>query len=517
MTDTTAYPNQDGASPSSSSYFPAQSMRKVDMTSQDFLTMYKNTYHENQESEGRPPTPTIFDRKSQDQQREYQETLKNKIKVFEYLLRVTPQPSNHTETLKSFYRFKALTSLLLCTEYIGIQDAESAEEKVKDAMATAQLTKNELLIAKCEFWHGRVEFLRGNMQRAHAHFLAAHACAMDPAEGVECMDLSFYLDVTRHGISEATRDARLLAHNKAILAEIPFDKAENNSVSVENKRKRPIWTWKHALVEMNQLPLVQQRHSSRIRKPRTPVPTRLKVSEACLAQGLEELENEDITNDNDLGNTLAEELGFESGDELDHSDTDTDTESTDESEDEAYSEEGSVKGYVCKTHNSTDQAAPDLREAAEKSQREKIPTAPVHAPTNSPPGPQPNLPHKILNDQAMCEQPKPGSARARYRLQSYQMGLTESLNGKSDVRPKEPFVFGVPHEPTRQTEFTVGAFKVGLSKRARPMTIFSRQPGEIVMTPEDWRSIEKEAEDMIVTYHYLQWERGQLLRVAGEA
>ncbi|KAJ5576429.1 hypothetical protein N7535_003355 [Penicillium sp. DV-2018c] len=114
----------------------------------------------------------------------------------------------------------------------------------------------------------------------------------------------------------------------------------------------------------------------------------------------------------------------------------------------------------------------------------------------------------------MYEQPKPGSAPTRYRPQCYQMGMTKYLNGKPYVRPKEPFVFGGPHKPTRQTESTFVAFKVGLLNRARPMTIFPRQPGEIVMTPEEWRGIEKEAEDMIVTYHVLQWERDQLLRVA---
>jgi hypothetical protein len=539
MTDTTRHANEDGTSQSSMRLFPAKQItpkRKEKMTSQNFLTMYKNTYHENRESEGRPPTPTLSDRESQELQRKYQQTLKNKIKVFEHVLRDIPPVVDNTEMLKTFYRLKVMTSLLFATQYIGDRDADSADNMVKDAMFTAQKSQIELLIAKCEFWHGRVEFLRGNMQLAHSHFLAAHACAMDPEEGVECMDLSFYLDVTRHGISETTRNARLLAHNQAIVAEMPFDKTANNSVSVEKKRKRPIWTWKSAFVEMNQLPVVKQRPIMKIRKPRTRAPTQMKVLEARLAQ---ELENEHITDDHVLGKTLAEELGFDSGDEFDYSgeEYDTETETTDESEDETDSEETSV----CSADGATDEAAPNLPEAPGKSQVEETPTAPIHGPTNAPtdavtdavtdaatnaPTTAPinastnattNPTRRIPYDQAKYEIPKPGSARARFYLQCYQMGLTKSINGKPYVRPKEPFVFGVPHEPTQQTKFTMGSFKVGLEKRARPMTIFPRQPGEIVMTPEEWKSIEKEAKMSIVTYHYLQREREELLRVAGEA
>ncbi|KAJ5121676.1 uncharacterized protein N7515_009637 [Penicillium bovifimosum] len=524
MTDTTAQPNQDVTSQSSICVIPAKEItpcRKEKIKSQSLVAMYKRAYHEDQESEGRPPTPTLFDRKSQDLQRKHQQTLNNKIKVFEYVLGDTPQvPDNtgntethtetHTERLKAFYRFKVLTSLLFCAQYVDNKDADSADRKVKDAMfiAQGQMSEDEILIAKCEFWHGRVEFLRGNMQLAHAHFLAANCCAMDPEEGVECMDLSFYLDVTRHGISEATRNARLLAHNEAIVAEIPFDKTANNSVSVETKRKRPIWTWKRALVEMDQLPLL------RVRRPPTRAPSQLRISEERLAQ---ELEKEHAKDHHVLGKTLAEELGFGSEDEFD-SDYDSDTETRDDSEDEAYSEEGSDEGYVGSAHDATDEAAPDLPEVAEKSQAEETPTVATHAASNAarnpPPSPPPNPPRKIPNDQAMYDEPSPDSNRARFRIQCYQMGLTKSLNGKSYVRPEEPFVFGVPHEPTQQTKFTVGAFKVGLEKRARPMTIFPRQPGEIVMTPEEWGSIEKEAKEMIVTYDFLQWERNELLRVA---
>ncbi|KAJ5562190.1 hypothetical protein N7461_000951 [Penicillium sp. DV-2018c] len=110
---------------------------------------------------------------------------------------------------------------------------------------------------------------------------------------------------------------------------------------------------------------------------------------------------------------------------------------------------------------------------------------------------RPNL-NPIFHTESQTTKPSQTWLSPSYRPECYQTGMTKSLNGKLYVRPKEPFVFGVPHKPTRQTEFTFVAFKVGLSNRARPMTISPGQPGEIVMTLEEWRGIEKEAEDMIV-------------------
>ncbi|OQE44234.1 hypothetical protein PENCOP_c002G07561 [Penicillium coprophilum] len=393
-----------------------------------------------------------------------------------------------------YHRVEVGSYLLPASNFIGNQNSAEAEVMVKLAMQAANRSQNPLLVAKCEFWMGRVEFLRGKMSKAHQHFVKANPCAMDPREGVECQDLSFFLDVTRHGISEYTRAARLRAHDEAIVSHVKFDKTENNSVSTEIKRKRPLRTWKRALVKL-QLPLIKQRPLTKIRKPRCKVPIQRKVDEKHLQQGIN---NETSSHNQVLGKVLAEELGYESwGDSEYDTDTDTDTDSEDEFEDEhSGGPRDSTNGTGDKSANAP--SVPDEPQQSEPS------TKPTTASAN------------ISTDQAAYEMPEAGSARARFRQECFQMGLTSALNGEPYKRPKEPFVFGVPHEPTKQTQFRLGFFKVGLAKRSRPMTIFPKQDGEITISPEEWESIEQDACQKIVTYEYLQRERHELLKVAEE-
>lgn len=395
------------------------------------------------------------------------------------------------DILHMYYRVEVGSYLLPASAFIANENPSGAEVMIKLARESANKSKNPLLVAKCEFWMGRVEFLRGNMRKAHEHFVKANPCAMDPKEGVECQDLSFYLDVTRHGISEHTRAVRLRAHEEAIAAHAKFDKTANNSVSTEDKRKRPLRTWKGALVKL-QLPLIKQRPLTKIRKPRCRVPILRKVGEKNLQQGID---TETSSKNEALGKVLAEELGYESWSD---SEDNTDTETEDESDDDPS--EGPADG----TDDTTDENTPNSPGAPDETQQPEpsidTTTAPVNRPT----------------DQSAYEMPKPGSARARFRQECFQMGLTSVLNAEPYERPKEPFVFGIPHERTKQTEFRLGFFKVGLTKRCRPMSIFPKQDGEITISPEEWKSIEQDARQKIVTYDYLRRERYELVKVAEE-
>ncbi|KAJ5178259.1 uncharacterized protein N7500_000958 [Penicillium coprophilum] len=402
-----------------------------------------------------------------------------------------------------YHRVEVGSYLLPASNFIGNQNAAEAEVMVKLAMQAADRSRNPLLVAKCEFWMGRVEFLRGNMSKAHQHFVKANPCAMDPREGVECQDLSFFLDVTRHGISEYTRAARLRAHDEAILSQVKFDKTENNSVSTETKRKRPLRTWKGALVKL-QLPLIKQRPLIKIRKPRCKVPIQRKVDDRHLQQGID---NETSSHNQVLGKVLAEELGYESwGDSDNDTDTDTDTDSEDEFEDE----------HSGGPTDSTDGTGGVNTDGATGDKSANTPSVPDELEQSEPSTKPTTDPAKVSTDQAAYEMPEAGSARARFRQECFQMGLTSALNGEPYERPKEPFVFGIPHEPTKQTQFRLGFFKVGLAKRSRPMTIFPKQDGEITISPEEWKSIEQDARRKIVTYDYLQRERHELLKVAEE-
>ncbi|KAJ5209784.1 hypothetical protein N7449_004163 [Penicillium cf. viridicatum] len=396
-----------------------------------------------------------------------------------------------SDIIHMYYRVEVGSYLVPASSFIANENPSGAEVMIKLARESANKSKNLLLVAKCEFWMGRVEFLRGNMRKAHEHFVKANPCAMDPKEGVECQDLGFYLDVTRHGISEHTRAARLRAHEEAIAAHAKFDKTANNSVSTEDKRKRPLKTWKGALVKL-QLPLVKQRPLTKIRKPRCRVPILRNVDEKHLQQGID---NETSSKNEVLGKVLAEELGYESWSDC-GDDTDTDTE--DESDDDPSG--GPADG----TDDTTDKNTANSPGAPDETQQPEPSTDATTAPTNFP------------TDQSAYETPKPGSARARFRQECFQMGLTSAVNAEPYERPKEPFVFGVPHKRTKQTEFRLGFFKVGLTKRCRPMTIFPKQDGEITISPEEWKSIKRDARQKIVTYDYLRRERYELVKVAEE-
>ncbi|KAJ9484429.1 hypothetical protein VN97_g8950 [Penicillium thymicola] len=392
------------------------------------------------------------------------------------------------DILHMYYGVEVASYLLPASSFIANENSSGAEFMVSLARESANKSKNPLLIARCEFWMGRVEFLRGNMRKAHEHFVKANLCTMDPKEGVECQDLSFYLDVTRHGISEQTRAARLRAHEEAIVAHAKFDKTANNSVSTEDKRKRPLRTWKGALVKL-QLPLVKQRPLTKIRKPRCRVPILPKVDKKHLQQGMDT----ETSSENDvIGRVLAEELGYESWTD---SGDDTDTDTEDESDDDLSGDPADGTDDTTDENTANSPGVPNQPEPSIDTT-----TAPANCPT----------------DQSAYEMPKPGSARDRFRQECFQMGLTSAVNGEPYERPKEPFVFGVPHERTKQTEFRLGFFKVGLTKRCRPMTIFPKQNGEITISPEEWKSIEEDARQKIVTYEYLRKERYELLKVAEE-
>lgn len=424
-----------------------------------------------------------------------------KLKLFASTVNhIAADSPSHDILVALYYRVEVGTYLLPASNFIGNERPSEAEFMVKVARRSADKSNNPLLVARCEFWMGRVEFLRGNMRKAHEHFVKANLCAMDPSEGVECQDLSFYLDVTRHGISEHTRAARLRAHEDAILAHAKFDKTANNSVSTEVKRKRPLRTWKGALVKL-QLPVIKQRPLAKVVKPRCRVPLQQKLDKKHLEQGIE---NQKSSKNEVLGKVLAEELGYESwsgsGDDTDDTDTDTDTDSDSDDNPSGGPTDGAG---ATKDENTKDETATDSPGVPSKTQQSKPSTDPTTAPAN------PSTGQSAYRMQL-------ASARARYRQECFQMGLTKQLNPEPYERPKEPFVFGVPHEPTKQTQFRAGFFKVGLEKRSRPMTIFPKQAGEITISPEEWESIEQDARQKIVTYDYLRRERHELLKVAEE-
>jgi hypothetical protein len=399
----------------------------------------------------------------------------------------------------TYCRVEVCSYLFATSSFIAAKVASEAELTVKLARDAADRSNDPLLVAKCDFWMGRVELLRENISKSHEHFVKANACAMDPNEGVECQDLSLYLDITRHGISPETRAERLRAHYEAIVRKMKFNRTDNNSVTIEFKRKRPLRTWKGTLVKM-QLPLIKQRPLTKIMKPRCRVRIQQKMDEEHMEQGVV---NEMNSKNEVLGLVLAEELGYESwGDSGEDTDTDTETEDEYEGDPNGGPGDDSDDTAGSETDSATDDNATNSQAAPTDPQRSESSADPAAAPASVP------------SDQAAYEMPEPGSARDRFRQECFRMGLTSNLNGEPYQCPKEPFMFGEPHEPTHQTRFRLGVFKVGLANRSRPMTIFPKQAGEITISPQEWESIEQDIRGSIVTYDYLRRERYELAKVA---
>ncbi|KAJ5295502.1 hypothetical protein PENANT_c001G11678 [Penicillium antarcticum] len=138
---------------------------------------------------------------------------------------------------------------LLRTAQVCIREhnPDEAEKHTKDAINIAKSIPDEILTSRCQFWLGRVEFLRDNFDKAHTHFTAAQNSVMDDY-CIEGEEVRLYMDITRHGISEESRARRLEDYKRACEAGVRYEPSNNDSISLySRKRKRPIKTWKGIL------------------------------------------------------------------------------------------------------------------------------------------------------------------------------------------------------------------------------------------------------------------------------
>ncbi|KAJ6099063.1 hypothetical protein N7467_000598 [Penicillium canescens] len=325
-------------------------------------------------------------------------------------------------------RFRDLgIKFLLRTAQVCIREKnpDEAEKHTKDAIEIAKSIPDDILVARCQFWLGRVEFFRENFKQAHAHFAAAQNSVMDDT-CIEGEEVRLYMDITRHGISKEGRARRLEDYKRAFDAGVRYEPSSNNSVSLKSrKRKRPIRTWKSILEDPErgiELPVILSE------------PLRGKISP--IYDGL--------------------------------------------------------RPQAPKSTDIHSRAEPTQRSTENITQCTNSPSVSAFAPTLTP----------ALAPNPVPEKPSPTSSMESVVV--------------NNVEVSKPYQFGTPVEPSQIKKFKFGCVHIGLSKRSRPMKIFPRQPGEIVMSERDWKSIEKRARTDIITMDYLRREMEGLAMVVEE-
>ncbi|KAJ5770421.1 uncharacterized protein N7511_002472 [Penicillium nucicola] len=170
----------------------------------------------------------------------------DKARCFGYILNAEyPSPPTNLA-----YRLRDLgIKILLRTAQVCIMEnnPKEAEKHTQNAIEIARSIPDDIVIARCQFWLGRIEFLRQNFDKAHTHFTMAQNSVMDD-DCIEGEEVRLYMDITRHGISEAGRVRRLEDYKRACKAGIRYEPSKNDSISLESrKRKRPIRTWRSIL------------------------------------------------------------------------------------------------------------------------------------------------------------------------------------------------------------------------------------------------------------------------------
>ena len=142
-------------------------------------------------------------------------------------------------------------ALSMVMNYLLWEQFELARKEAQRALKIAEGLKDELSIARCNYWLGRIEFERQNMSAAHTFFKAARPCIIDD-EHPEGSSLYFYLGLSKLGIGEDYRKRTLLDHNLAMIKSVTKEPGSTYPrIEYSRKRKRESNTWNLVLRPAN--------------------------------------------------------------------------------------------------------------------------------------------------------------------------------------------------------------------------------------------------------------------------
>ncbi|PYH43947.1 tetratricopeptide repeat protein [Aspergillus saccharolyticus JOP 1030-1] len=93
---------------------------------------------------------------------------------------IEPLVNEFDETMD---RLDITTALYQAATFIDEEQDREAEHYVEEAMRTAQRLGDQTALARCQYWQGRVEFLRENYEAAHRCFQACRDMVVEAPEG----------------------------------------------------------------------------------------------------------------------------------------------------------------------------------------------------------------------------------------------------------------------------------------------------------------------------------------------
>jgi tetratricopeptide (TPR) repeat protein len=477
-----------------------------------FLKDFKDRFN----AEPRPPSPASSSGGKQALRLKALADCENKIKVIEHILGINDpsmeEMQGHLDEEEADYnQLELQASIYQAQLFIEAGNAGEAEKMAQSAMETAKRISSEINIdiARVWYWKGRVEFLRGNISAARRCFLAAQPCAADDEKGIESLDIQFYLNVTREEINDQTRMARVEAYEKLIRADLSYDVAFINSIRVENKEAPAL---KSTTAMMNSLQMDNKKNGPPNTTRASLLPSGvIRVDQTSrkylnirrhVPQALQSCKGEsehvptshlpteallkDSTNKNTntlgiiLGGTLAEECGHKPRATYNNSIMGSTNEPT-------------AKNKPVGANRSTAKATSD----------------PFISPANLKITMFNKAPTKILG------WGEPDASQKMYLTPQEHERLSlvrpTSLDTYLSVAPVEPFVFGIPHASTPQTQFLVGYTYVGRAKGGRPGTIFSPLPDEVPDFPEETKRQNEFNARKFVSYGEMELEKLDLL------
>lgn len=191
-----------------------------------------------------PPTTSL--NKDIKRIRRYLEELqRHRAQVLEVIS--PPRVTNLATTIEAqFDRIEISYSLGAAMDFLALKQIYHAEKQVHHALKIADHLDNELSLARCFYWLGRIDFQRRNLAAAHAHFRAARLCVLD-AGNPESGDVRFYLEASRpkpsknhHGHSEREPSNQAPStHSGETSQGIPHA----SNTGSRRKRKREPSTW----------------------------------------------------------------------------------------------------------------------------------------------------------------------------------------------------------------------------------------------------------------------------------
>jgi hypothetical protein len=149
-------------------------------------------------------------------------------------MRIPSPPPDLIIRLKTIEISTVLSTLLNC---LATSNFDLGMRAANKALELAQNLEDKKLIARCYYWMGRIEFQRGKIPAAHAHFKYAMPCIEDD----DCAEgdfVEFWFNTTRPGMGEGYRNRAVHNHSRRVIDQYSASKLPVTSHSTLSEKRR---------------------------------------------------------------------------------------------------------------------------------------------------------------------------------------------------------------------------------------------------------------------------------------